>query len=129
MPSTTGSTTCCKQALAELGRTRAPHGEEALAAIEAQLRATFGVRAGITSEELVAELSETFAEEMLPMLASALRAGSKQRPRAGANACNRPSPPARASRRVEALERLLPHPGKEPRERLATKKGGGRRAP
>ncbi len=97
-----------KQALAELGRTRAPHGEDALAAIEAQLRATFRVRAGIGSEDLIGELSETFAEEMLPLLASALRAGSTTRPG------SRRMPANRHHRRLAQPPRrgageLLPH--------------------
>src|SRR5256885_709610 len=67
-----------QQALADRDAALRPLGEEGLAALEARLRATFGVRAGITSETLVAELSRTFADEMLLVLVSALRAGTKQ---------------------------------------------------
>jgi ATP-dependent helicase/nuclease subunit A len=110
-----------RQALAELGTTRCPRGEEALTATEAQLRTTFGVRAGITSEALVAELSETCAEELLPMLASALRAGGKS-DQEQAQCLQLAIAAGSPSRRVEALEGFFLTQAKKPRDRLATKK-------
>jgi ATP-dependent helicase/nuclease subunit A len=113
--------TILKQTLAELSEEWRAHDEDALAAVEARLRATFGVRAGITAEALVAELSETFAEEMLPMLASALRAGGKQDEKQAErllSAIAAGSP----NRRVEALAGFFLTQGKAPRKDLATKK-------
>jgi ATP-dependent helicase/nuclease subunit A len=110
-----------QQALAELGRTQRPHGEDALATIEARLRTTFGVRAGVTGEALVAELSDTFAEEMLPMLASALRTGSK-RDQEQAQCLQSAISASSPSRRAEALEGFFLTQGKAPRDRLVTKK-------
>jgi ATP-dependent helicase/nuclease subunit A len=110
-----------QQALAEVGRARRPHDEAALAAIEGRLRNTFGVRAGLTSAEIVAELSETVAEELLPMLASALRGGSKsdqEQAQCLQSAIAAGSP----GRRVEALAGFFLTQGNKPRDRLATKK-------
>ena len=106
-PSPMPSTTVRQRATAGPGRARPrrerPHGEDALAAIEAQLRATFGVRAGIASEDLIGELSETFAEESCcpcwrPPCAPAANATKIRR-----NACNRRIAAGSPSRRVEAL--------------------------
>ena len=110
-----------KQALAELGAAQRPHDKDALAAIEARLRSTFGVRAGMTGDVLVAELSDTCAEELLPMLASALRAGGKS-DQEQAQCLQLAIAAGSPSRRVEALAGFFLTQGRKPRDRLATKK-------
>jgi ATP-dependent helicase/nuclease subunit A len=110
-----------QQALADRDGALRPLGEDALAALEARLRTTFGVRAGITSEVLVAELSDTCAEELLPMLASALRARSK-RDQDQAEYVQLAIAAGSPSRRVEALEGFFLTQGKAPRKDLVTKK-------
>ena len=110
-----------QQALADRDGALRPLDEEELAALEARLRATFGVRPGITGEAFVAELSETCAEELLPLLVSALRAGSKtdlEQAQCLQSAIGAGS----ANRRVEALADFFLVGGKKPRDRLATKK-------
>src|SRR5215467_5799309 len=66
-----------QQALGELGAAPRPAGEPALAAAQQRLRATFGVRPDIAADEIIAHLSETFADDLLAHLVSALRAGNK----------------------------------------------------
>jgi ATP-dependent helicase/nuclease subunit A len=110
-----------QQALADRDGALGPLGEEGLAALEARLRTTFGVRAGITSEVIVAELSETCAEKLLPMLASALRAGTK-RDQDRAEYLQLAISAGSPSRRVEALEGFFLTQDKAPRKDLVTKK-------
>ncbi len=109
-----------QQALADRDGALRPLDEEELAALEARLRATFGVRPGITGEALLSELSETFAEELLPMLASALRSGSK-RDQNQAECLQLAIAAGSPSRRVEALADFF-LTDKGPRKDLATKK-------
>src|SRR5262249_44989467 len=69
--------TLLQQALAELGVGPRLEGEPALVGAQARLRATFGIRPGIAGEEIIAQLSSTIADDLLPHLVAALRAGSK----------------------------------------------------
>ena len=110
-----------QQALADRDGSLRPLDEMELVALEARLRATFGVRTGVTGDAFVAELSETCAEELLPLLVSALRAGSKtdlEQAQYLQSAIGAGSP----NRRVEALADFFLVGGKKPRDRLATKK-------
>ena len=115
-----------QQALADRDGALRPLGDDALTTLEARLRTTFGVRAGVTSADLVADLSKTFAEELLPMLASALRAGSKrdvEQAQCLQSAIAAGSP----SRRAEALAGFFLTQSKAPRKDLVTKKVGDAR--
>ena len=109
-----------RQALAELANSR-PLDETILADHEARLRAEFGVRPGVTGEELVAELSQAFADDMLPALAAVLRGGS-------ARDCERAENlqsammASSAPRRTQALSSFFLTESNKPRKDVVTKK-------
>ena len=112
--------TILQQALADRDAGLEGLDEARLEAIERDLRAQCGVRAGATVDDLVAELSAVFSDNMMPVLAAALRAGSK---RDGEQAGRLGKAMAAGSARVraEALEDFFLTTAKTPRDSLATK--------
>ena len=110
-----------QQALATLSAAPGPVGEPALAAAQKGLRATFGVRPDIAAEEIIAQLSKTVADDLLPQLVSALRAGSKSDAK-GALCLDAALVAGSAGRRAEALANFFLTQSNGPRERLVTRK-------
>src|SRR5215467_11984130 len=110
-----------QQALAELGAAPKPAGEPALADAQQRLRATFGVRPDIAAEEIIAQLSGTFADDLLADLVSALRAGNKSDAK-GALCLNAALVASSGGRRAEALADFFLTQSNGPRERLVTRK-------
>jgi ATP-dependent helicase/nuclease subunit A len=110
-----------QQVLADRDGALRPLEEAKLAALEVRLRATFGVRSGITADALVSELSATCAEELLPLLAAALRGGGKS-DQEQAEYLRLAIAAGSPSRRVEALADFFLTQARKPRDRLATKR-------
>ena len=110
-----------QQALATLGAAPRLAGEPALAAAQNGLRATFGVRPDITAEEIIAQLSATLADDLLPQLVAALRAGNKSDAK-GALCLDAALVAGSAGRRTEALANFFLTQSNGPRERLVTRK-------
>src|SRR5262252_4782628 len=110
-----------QQALATLGAAPRLVGEPALAAAQDGLRATFGVRRDIAADKILAQLSETLADDLLPQLVSALRAGNKSDAK-GALCLNAALVASSAGRRAEALADFFLTQSNGPRERLVTRK-------
>jgi ATP-dependent helicase/nuclease subunit A len=110
-----------QQALAELSAGPRLEGEPALAAAEEELRATFGVRPDIAAEEIIAQLSKTFADDLLAHLVTALRAGNKSDAK-GALCLNAALLASSDGRRAEALANFFFTQNNGPRERLLTRK-------
>src|SRR5262249_31006559 len=96
-------------------------GEPALAAAEVGLRATFGVRRDVAADTILAQLSKTLADDLLPQLVSALRAGNKS-DATGALCLDAALVASSAGRRAEALANCFPTQSNGPRERLVTRK-------
>jgi ATP-dependent helicase/nuclease subunit A len=110
-----------QQAVAEFGTAPRLAGEPAIAAAQARLRARFGIGPDIAAEEIIAQLSNTFADELLPHLVSALRAGSKSDAK-GALCLDAARVASSAGRRAEALANFFLTQSNGPRERLVTRK-------
>ncbi len=110
-----------QQALATLGAAPRLVGEPALAAAQEGLRATFGVRRDIAADEILAQLSKTLADDLLPQLVSALRAGNKSDAK-GAMCLDAALVASSAGRRAEALANFFLTQSNGPRERLVTRK-------
>jgi ATP-dependent helicase/nuclease subunit A len=110
-----------QQVLATLGAAPRLAGEPALAAAQNGLRATFGVRPDITAEEIIAQLSATLADDLLPQLVAALRAGNKSDAK-GALCLDAALVAGSAGRRTEALANFFLTQSNGPRERLVTRK-------
>ena len=114
-----------QQALAELGARPGLRDERALAAVGARLRALFSVRAGLTADGIIAELSQTLADDMLPVLVRALRAGNKTDLKQAE--CLDQALAASGSRRAAALASFFLTQSNGPRERLITRRIGDER--
>jgi ATP-dependent helicase/nuclease subunit A len=110
-----------QQALAEFGAAPRLAGEPALAAAQERLRAIFGVRPDIAAEDITAQLSKTLADDLLPHLVSALRAGNKSDAK-GALCLDAALVASSAGRRAEALANFFLTQSNGPRERLVTRK-------
>src|SRR5262245_52004143 len=110
-----------QQALAELGAGPRLQGEPALARAQARLRDTFGIRPDIAGEEIIAQLSNTIADDLLPHLVAALRAGSKSDAK-GALCLNAALLASSDGRRAEALANFFLTQSNGPRERLLTRR-------
>src|SRR5215472_6376015 len=114
-----------QQALAELGAGPGLRDERALAAVGARLRAMFSVRAGLTADGIIAELSQTLADDMLPVLVRALRAGNKTDLKQAE--CLDQALAESGSRRASALASFFLTQSNGPRERLVTRRIGDER--
>src|SRR5215471_2467779 len=115
-----------QQALAELGAGPGLRDEPALTAIGARLQAMFSVRAGTTTDRIIAELSQTLADDMLPVLVQALRAGTKSDARQ-ADCLHSALAASPGSRRAAALASFFLTQNNGPRERLVTRRIGDER--
>src|SRR5262249_597221 len=84
-------------------------------------RAIFGVRPDIAAEDIIAQLSKTLADDLLPHLVSALRAGNKSDAK-GALCLDAALVASSAGRRAEALASFFLTQSNGARERVVTRK-------